>query len=63
VGAYGKINSPPLLCLCKIPSGGLRSGLGLPAQEGYRAVGTGPGRATRMIRRPEHLSCEDRLRE
>lgn len=41
----------------------LRPSLVPPAQEGRRAVGAGPKEATKILRRLEHLSNEEGLRE
>lgn len=51
-----------ILCSCEALPGVVPPGPSPPAQEGYGAVGVGP-EATRMIRGPEHFSCEDRLKE
>jgi len=44
---------PLLLCPCGAPSGVLWLSLGLPTQEGYGAVGGGPGRGCKDDRRAE----------
>ena len=51
------------LCSAEDPPAALCPDLGSPAQEGHRAVGVGPEEATKMIRKLEHLSHEERLRE
>jgi len=54
---------PLLLCPHEAPSGLLCPCLGTPVQEGYGAGGAGPDEVMKMIRRLEHLSCEDKLGE
>lgn len=50
-----------LLCPCKAPDGVLHLDLGLPAQEGCRALGQSPEEATKMMIGLEHLSYVDSL--
>ena len=54
---------PTLFCPCEASSGEMHSGLGPPAQERLGAAGEGPERAMKVIRRLEHVSYKERLRE
>lgn len=57
-----RANSPALLCTHETPSAVRNSAQGTPAREGHRLLWF-QRRAMRMMRRLEHLSHEDWLRE
>jgi len=56
-------DSAPLLHSGETPLKVLRPVLEPSAQERHGPVGAGPEKATKMIRRLEHLLCEERLGE
>jgi len=56
-------DSAPLLCSGETSPGVMRPALEPPAQERHGPVGVSPEEATKMIRRLQQLSCEERLRK
>lgn len=52
-----------LLCSCHTPPGMLHPDLGAPAQESRREVAVSPEEAMKIIKKVEHLTHEERLKE
>ncbi|KAJ7408308.1 rna-directed dna polymerase from mobile element jockey-like [Pitangus sulphuratus] len=58
-----QVKGAPPLWACETPPGALQSAANATTQEGHGPTGAHPEEAMKMIRRMEHLSCDDSLRE